>query len=253
MLASEVQDLLAQTGAAKVNLVCFSQGGLDCRYLASPNGLAMGDVVASITTLSSPHHGTGVADAALPYLLAGGNGERKAVDALATLAGATFSELASNSHLVAALQGMSEANMPAWNEQIVDAPGTFYQSFAGFSHVAGMTLDGIESSIAAECVDDAGNPALFRHANTYDTMNALLVPSAAFVGHFDPLHPSNAMPNDGVSAIESSKWALFRGCYPADHLDTVGEIDHTGMDPDTGFDYRRMYRYIASDLAARGY
>ncbi|MEM6991593.1 MAG: hypothetical protein AAF721_13895, partial [Myxococcota bacterium] len=35
-LARNVADLLEDSGADKVNLVCFSMGGLDCRHLVSP-------------------------------------------------------------------------------------------------------------------------------------------------------------------------------------------------------------------------
>ena len=74
-----------------------------------------------------------------------------------------------------------------------------------------------------------------------------------FVGHFDALHPSAAIPNDGVSTVASAKWGLFRGCFPADHLDAVGQINDRPVDPRTGFAYLRFYRFIASDLGERGF
>jgi triacylglycerol lipase len=43
-----------------VNLVCHSLGGLDARYLVSH--LNMAERVRSVTTVSTPHHGTYVAD-----------------------------------------------------------------------------------------------------------------------------------------------------------------------------------------------
>jgi triacylglycerol lipase len=57
-LLDQVQTLLAATGKQKVNLICHSQGGLDCRYVA---GVAP-DLVASVTTLSTPHRGSPVAE-----------------------------------------------------------------------------------------------------------------------------------------------------------------------------------------------
>src|SRR5262249_43999298 len=59
-LQSFVENVLMQTGAAKVNLICHSQGGLDCRWVASN----IGDRIASVTTIATPHHGTPLADIA---------------------------------------------------------------------------------------------------------------------------------------------------------------------------------------------
>lgn len=55
--ASQIDDAIAETGARKVNIVAHSQGGLDARVIASPNGLKRGDNIASLTTVSTPHHG----------------------------------------------------------------------------------------------------------------------------------------------------------------------------------------------------
>lgn len=250
-LSDQIDQLLADSGATKVNLVCFSMGGLDCRFLASPNGLDRGDVIASITTISSPHHGSGVADAVL-RLLPTSERPRQAIDAVATLFGMTFSEVANDSHLIAALESMAEANIGAFNRDIIDAPGVFYQSFAGYSHAGGLTLPAIEAAIDDACRDDRGALQIFRHPKRRDVMDPLLVGSAAFVGHLDPLHPSSAIPNDGVSTVASAKWGTFRGCFPADHLDQVGQIKDQPVDRRTGFGYLRLYRWIASDLGERG-
>jgi triacylglycerol lipase len=57
-LLAQVEEILAITGAAKVNLIGHSHGGLDVRYVAS---VAPG-LVASVTTVGSPHHGAELAD-----------------------------------------------------------------------------------------------------------------------------------------------------------------------------------------------
>lgn len=249
LLEAQLDDLLA-AGAGKVNLVCFSMGGLDCRYLASPGGLNRGADIASITTISSPHRGSGIADAAVGLLPDADNA--KLIDALASLWGMSFSDIAGDSHLVAALESMAEANIGAFNDATPDAPGVFYQSWAGFSHVGGLTVAGIERSIDEACTVD-GELRMLRNETSRDSMDPLLVASSAFVGHFNPLRPGDAIPNDGVSTVESAKWGLFRGCFPADHLDQAGQINDEGLDPDTGFDYLRFYRNLAYDLAARDF
>jgi triacylglycerol lipase len=249
-LSKQIDDLMASTGAAKVNLVCFSMGGLDCRYLASPRGLNRGSAIASITMISSPNRGSGIADAALGFLPDADHS--KLVDAFASMWGMTFSDVAKDSHIVAALESISEKKMVEFNAATPDAPGILYQSWAGFSHVAGKTLPSIEDSIEDACRDSEGVTRMVRHSDTRDTMDPLLVVSAAFVGHFNLLHPGDVIPNDGVSTIASAKWGKFRGCFPADHLDQVGQIKDGGVDRNTGFDFANLYRKIAFDLAAAG-
>lgn len=59
-LATAVDEALRVSGAAKVNLICHSLGGLDARVLVS--ALGYGDRVASITTVGTPHRGSPIAD-----------------------------------------------------------------------------------------------------------------------------------------------------------------------------------------------
>ena len=55
-IQSELKGILAQTGAKKVNIIAHSKGGLDARYMIS--SLNMAPYVASLTTMSTPHHGS---------------------------------------------------------------------------------------------------------------------------------------------------------------------------------------------------
>lgn len=60
-LLAQVQQILATSGAAKVNLIAHSQGGLDSRYVAAVRP----DLIASVTSVNTPHTGSAVADAYL--------------------------------------------------------------------------------------------------------------------------------------------------------------------------------------------
>jgi len=58
VLISEIEEFLAITGKKKVNIIAHSQGGLDARYVARVSP----ELVASVTTLGSPHFGVNTAD-----------------------------------------------------------------------------------------------------------------------------------------------------------------------------------------------
>lgn len=54
-LAARIKRIVAKTGCEKVNIIAHSKGGLDCRYAIKNCGI--GDMVASLTTINSPHRG----------------------------------------------------------------------------------------------------------------------------------------------------------------------------------------------------
>ena len=62
-LKLRIIEILNETGAEKLNIIAHSKGGLDCRYAISKLGI--GDKVASLTTINTPHNGCLFAD----YLL----------------------------------------------------------------------------------------------------------------------------------------------------------------------------------------
>lgn len=55
-LAQRIQEIIKQTGAPRLNVIAHSKGGLDMRYTIS--SLQMSRYVASLTTISTPHHGS---------------------------------------------------------------------------------------------------------------------------------------------------------------------------------------------------
>lgn len=64
-LAQRIRQILAETGAEKVNIIAHSKGGLDCRYALSV--LGVGSKVASLTTISTPHHGSKTMDLLMKF------------------------------------------------------------------------------------------------------------------------------------------------------------------------------------------
>lgn len=64
-LKQRVEEVLAQTGAAKVHIIAHSMGGLDARHMIVDLGMA--EKVASLTTIGTPHRGTILADHVLSH------------------------------------------------------------------------------------------------------------------------------------------------------------------------------------------
>ncbi len=62
-LAERVRQIVKETGCEKVNIIAHSKGGLDCRCAIANEGIA--PLVASLTTVNTPHRGCLFAD----YLL----------------------------------------------------------------------------------------------------------------------------------------------------------------------------------------
>jgi triacylglycerol lipase len=233
-LARQLEDILHESGASKVNLLAHSMGGLDCRDVITR--LGFGDRVASLTTISTPHGGSAVADVIL-HLLPGDSD--RALNALAQAFGDTFSDANQDPHLRAALTALAESTAPGFNEAHPDDERVHYQSWAGVSSVAGI-------SNPADRVACEGNIMTFQ--GRAHVMEALLVGSAAFVTHGTKLRP-----NDGLVMVESAKHGEFRGCIPVSHLSELGQISLEGANRRTGLDHLRFYRSLAFELAAKGF
>jgi triacylglycerol lipase len=65
LLRKKILEVLAETGAEKVNLFAHSRGGLECRYVISVLGLA--PRVAALVTMSTPHRGARAMNVALKF------------------------------------------------------------------------------------------------------------------------------------------------------------------------------------------
>ncbi|MFO7564744.1 MAG: triacylglycerol lipase [Enhygromyxa sp.] len=71
VLLAQVEEILALSGAEKVNLIGHSHGGLDVRYVAA----VAPELVASVTAVGSPHGGAELADFLRNNLKQGGFAE----------------------------------------------------------------------------------------------------------------------------------------------------------------------------------
>jgi triacylglycerol lipase len=208
-LKTQVEAFLKKTGAAKVNIVAHSQGGLDARYMISKLGLA--GQVASLSTIGTPHRGTAVADTAMEST---GPLAKKALSAMLNLMGRTINSNTQDPDTMAAVESLTEKNMVAFNADVPDAAGVYYQSWGGQSG-----------------------------AGTKDALKALLV-----ISHTMLSGKSGA--NDGVVAVSSAKWGEYRGTLDADHLDQIG---YKLLDFKSPFQAADFYGQLAGELATNGY
>lgn len=256
-LYASLESLAATAEIEKVNLVCYAVGGLDCRYLVSPGGLFAKDeaarakasaLVASITTVATPHRGTQVADATLSALR---SGEATALlRALSTEDDAQKAAFATGT-LEKTLDGLTPRALALFNQTVVDAPGITYQSFAGVSTILGVATS--DEAASRFCRDESGELAFFRHPDTRDATNPLLWVTTPFAKTtLDDSGGTVTSPADGMVSIESAKWGTFRGCLPADHYDVIGQVNRVARDPQTGFDPVDFYRWLAADLGEQG-
>lgn len=121
-VARVVGEVVAATGCEKVNLIAHSKGGLDARCMISSLGMA--GRVASLTTISTPHRGCRMVDAAqrLParlYVFIG-----RLVDRGFGKLGDTHPEFD-----VASRQ-FTRRYVERFNAENPDMPGVYYQSYA---------------------------------------------------------------------------------------------------------------------------
>jgi triacylglycerol esterase/lipase EstA (alpha/beta hydrolase family) len=206
-LAEQIDDILAETGADRVHLIGHSMGGLDARFLVS--SLGYGDRVATLTTISTPHLGSRVADVALE-LLPGG-----AEDALAFLIDFLVGgALGSDQDIAGQIYQLTEEYSATFNEANPDDPQVEYYSVAGVTQTNPFT-----------------NP--FRN----DLCDPLLLAGFAI------LRPHGA--SDALVSVDSASHGTLLGTIPADHLDEVGQFLGTTS---LGFQHRSFYRDLAEFL-----
>jgi triacylglycerol lipase len=135
LLKQQLEQLLASTDAARINIIAHSKGGLDARCLAESLGCA--PQIASITTLSTPHAGTKALDFVLRWfgwvitLIA------LPFNGLMHLWGERVSDFAT------VCAQLSTTAMQAFNRANLPAPEVYYQSYAsGLSNLlSDVTFD----------------------------------------------------------------------------------------------------------------
>lgn len=213
-LLAQVQQIVAVTGKPKVNLVGHSHGGLDVRYVAA----VAPSLVASVTSVGSPHKGAGLAD----YLRAnvqGGSFTETVLSYFANSLGTVLGLLSGHTSpqdAIAALDSLTSAGLATFNAQYPagvpttacgqgasSANGVRYYSWSG----TGLLTNAL----------DVSDPALALSSFFYSESNDGLVGRCSshlgtvirddyFQNHLDEVNQVIGL----VSIFESSPTSIFR-------------------------------------------
>jgi triacylglycerol lipase len=197
-LIDQIEHIVAITGKPKVNLIGHSHGGLDVRYVAAVRP----DLVASVTTVGSPHKGAELAT----YLRAHVQNGSFTQDVLAYFAnslGTVLGLLSGSSNpqdAIAALDSLSAAGLTTFNAHYPQAvPTTACGSGA-------TTVNGIRY------YSWSGTGIL---TNAFDVSDPALGLTSFFYGEA----------NDGlVGRCSSHLGSVIRDNYFYNHLDEVNQV-----------------------------
>jgi len=121
-IKNKILDIVKETGCEKVNIIAHSKGGLDARYMISK--LEMGDYVASLTMISSPHRGCKFVDIACKL-------PDKIYKAIARFFDKRYKSLGDkNPDFYTASRQFSTYHSQKFNEEVKDVEQVYYQSYA---------------------------------------------------------------------------------------------------------------------------
>ncbi|HEX6496349.1 MAG TPA: hypothetical protein VF018_12740 [Acidobacteriaceae bacterium] len=195
----------------KTHIVAHSMGGLDSRYMLSPvSGKQLVAPVRSLTTISTPHRGSPIADLIdkpldllpfphLPFSPAGNP-----------------LELALNASGISldGLRDLTTASCQTFSARYTNRPLVNYFSVAGSGRIG------------------------------------FLATASAFLLFHQYIFASTGKPNDGLVTVDSASWGTFDPrTWPADHAEEVGyNLDNLIQPP--AFPYLANFDRIIANVAA---
>lgn len=229
-LLAYVKQVLAATGAKKVNLIGHSQGGLSARYVAA----AAPELVASVTTIGTPHRGSEFADYVANVLAKDPTGlAEPLIGQFAELLGTLFSsDQNSNQDAIAALTALTTSGAGRFNATVpsagLGAPGTCRtgaptETVDGNTHYlyswTGSAIQPTWSVLGLRGADDTSVSGLFDAANLADPSTLALLGSGAIMIN------RNAGPNDGLVSVCSALFGkVVSTSYHWSHADEINQV-----------------------------
>jgi triacylglycerol lipase len=223
-LLFQIEEILALTGASKVNLIGHSHGGLSSRYVAAVRP----DLVASVTTVGAPNQGSKVAD--FVRRVPEDSIAEAAINAVTTAFANLLDFLSGGGYVqdpLAALGSLTTKGTQAFNKKY---PAALPKEPCG------------EGPIKVEGIYYFSWGGTRVMTNAFDLSDpALKAASWAF----------NGEPNDGlVSSCSSHLGRVIRDDFPMNHLDQVNLI--AGLSFAFGSDPISLYRAHLNRLKILG-
>lgn len=121
-IKESIDKVLEETGSQKVNIIAHSKGGLDARYLI--HEFHMEEKVASLTTISTPHRGSGIIEVLEKF-------PDKFYRKIAGLVDASFKKVGDmHPDCYHASKQLSRAFCAQFNERYPNSNKVYYQSYA---------------------------------------------------------------------------------------------------------------------------
>lgn len=188
-IGQELEPGGALDSGEQVHIIAHSMGGLDARFLLSPdNDQNKADRIISLTTISTPHRGSPIADLLAPLLDPSniGTGENPFAQSVrASLALARIE--------VGGLHNITTKGTEHFNNSFHDNDLTKKFSVAGVGR--GIKILGIGMA--------------------HDTCAALHLPHSF-------IKDKTGEDNDGLVTLSSATWGTAPELWPADHADEIG-------------------------------
>ncbi|ODV80329.1 alpha/beta-hydrolase [Suhomyces tanzawaensis NRRL Y-17324] len=205
----------------KVNLISHSMGGLDSRYLISRFQDNKNYKVVSLTTISTPHHGSECADFLVGLV-------------------------AKNSYLKKlcpqSVYELTTTNMEEFNAKVPDNPDVQYFSYGAKFNPKWFNVFNLTWRIMRRQISK-------REAKSLHNASGKKIDKS-------PLR----LANDGMVSVESSQWGKYLGTLDeVDHLDLINwtnktrtAIDKLVFNEEPKFNALALYLHIADTLAKKG-
>jgi len=213
-LIDQLEQIRAITGKAKVNLIGHSQGGFDVRYVAAVRP----DLVASVTTIGTPHAGTPIADYFDANFLNGGFTQDVIANFTNTL-GTVIGLLSGSSNpqdAIAGIRSLTSAGVAAFNasypqglpatacgagDAVVNGIRYYSWSGTGVLTNSGDLFDGALG--VASLFGDEPNDGLVGRCSSH---LGQVIRDDYFYNHLDEVNQITAL----VSAFETNPLVVFR-------------------------------------------
>lgn len=158
-LKEEILQIIQKENCEKVNLIAHSKGGVDARYMISR--LDMAPFVASLTTLSTPHHGSGLSAKLLTM-------PRFCAKTIAFFTDAFFRVMGDRQPDIMQLgQDLTPEAMTLFNETTPNEPGVYYQSFSSTAPDKKAFIRSIPYQISRYCEQDDTDGMVSVHSSRW--------------------------------------------------------------------------------------